>query len=407
WFKKLSENSWIRAAHIHSGQTNERVAESGGIAYGEFQKDYSDEDIAATALSLGHQLTRGLRLEEGLSYVFRDYLYQTARDIRINGGQYQVETLQPWTQLSWSSTSGQTTLAGGLHGLWWLQNQVRVEPRLSAVQRIDKQQTVSGSWGMHSQTPTWWQFDFENENNKLIRSKHTALRYAWRSANDTWRLSIEVFDQQISDAAAMQYSGGMVSSLNESEAPFPYYFNPKTSSEGRNNGAEFSAERHFNTGWFLLANVTFFHAETRVEGGDWLRARWDLGHILHLSGGKEWRRTAGDNRFKTFGCSGRISWSGGLRALPIDLAASQAAGATVYDASQGFSEQQPDFFRLDGRVYWRTSVGDRRNSTFAMDFQNMTLQENVAYRYYDAWTGQVETKLQLSLVPNLSWRLEF
>lgn len=59
--------------------------------------------------------------------------------------------------------------------------------------------------------------------------------------------------------------------------------------------------------------------------------------------------------------------------MPIDFAASQAANATVYDASQGFSEQLPDFFRLDGRVYWRTSVGDRRNSTFAMDFQNLTL----------------------------------
>ncbi len=406
WFKKLSENSWIRAAHIHSGQTNERVAESGGIAYGEFQKDYSDEDIAATALSLGHQLTPGLRLEEGLSYVFRDYLYQTARDIRINGDSYQVETLQPWTQLSWSSPSGQTTLTGGLHGLWWLQNQVRVEPRLSAVQRFGIHHTLSANWGLHSQTPFWWQWDYKYDN-RLIRSTQAALRYAWLSTDAGWRLGLEVFGQQIADAVALPYAGGRISSLNESEAPFPYYFGDRSPSEGRNYGAEVSSERRFSRGWFLLANATFFRAETRVEGGDWTGARWDLGRILHLGGGKEWRRTAGDERFKTFGCSGRISWSGGLRALPIDLAASQAAGATVYDASRGFSEQQPDFFRLDGRVYWRTSVGDRRNSTFAMDFQNMTLRENVAYRYYDAWTRQVETKLQLSLVPNLSWRLEF
>ncbi|HNM25198.1 MAG TPA: carboxypeptidase-like regulatory domain-containing protein, partial [Saprospiraceae bacterium] len=68
WYKKLSARGWIRAAHIHSGQTNERVAESGGVAFGEFQKDYSDEEIASTALSLGHQLTPGLRLEEGFDF---------------------------------------------------------------------------------------------------------------------------------------------------------------------------------------------------------------------------------------------------------------------------------------------------------------------------------------------------
>ena len=42
-----------------------------------------------------------------------------------------------------------------------------------------------------------------------------------------------------------------------------------------------------------------------------------------------------------------------------------------------------------------------------MDFQNVSIRKNVAYRYYDAYTGKVETKEQLGLVPNLSWRLEF
>ena len=406
WYKKLSTRSWIRAAHIHSGQINERVAESGGIAYGEFQKDYSDETIASTALSLGHQLSPTLRLEEGASYIFRDYQYRIARDIRINSDDYQVETLQPWAQLSWSSTSGQTTVTGGLHSVWWLQNEVHLEPRLSIVQRLDDQQTISGSWGLHSQTPAWWQWDFKYDN-ELIRSSHAALRYAWRSVDNTWRFGLEVFDQRISDAVALPYLGGRISSLNESEAPFPNYFGKKSRSEGHNYGLEISAERRYNKGWFLLVNGTFFSSKTRLEGGEWSDSRWSLGQIAHLSGGKEWHKTVGENKTKTFGCSGRLSWSGGQRALPIDFAASQAADATVYDASQGFSEQLPDFFRLDARVYWRTSVGDRRNSTFAMDFQNLTLQQNIAYYFYDAWTQKIETKYQLGLVPNLSWRLEF
>ncbi|MFN8302827.1 MAG: hypothetical protein U0U46_10060 [Saprospiraceae bacterium] len=42
-----------------------------------------------------------------------------------------------------------------------------------------------------------------------------------------------------------------------------------------------------------------------------------------------------------------------------------------------------------------------------MDFQNMTMQQNIAYYFYDSWTQKIETKHQLGLVPNLSWRLEF
>ncbi len=218
---------------------------------------------------------------------------------------------------------------------------------------------------------------------------------------------MEGFWQNISDAAALPYPGRRVSVLNESEAPFPYYFETKTKSEGRNYGLETSAERRFSRGWFVLANATFFRSETRLEGSAWENSRWDLRKIIHLSGGKEWQKTVGENRTKAFGCSGRLSWTGGQRAFPVDLAASEAAGTTLYDASNGFSQQLPDFFRLDGRVYWRNSVGNRRNSTFAMDFQNMTMQENVAYHYYDAWTRRVETKFQLGLIPNLSWRLEF
>lgn len=392
----------IKAAHAHSGQVNERVAESGGIAYGEFQKDYSNEEIASSTLALTHQIRPNLRLDEGLMYVFHNYQYTIARNIQSNGDLYQVETLQPWTQLSWTLPAGKTTFNLGLHGLWWLQYNMLVEPRLSIVQRFGAQQTLSASWGLHSQTPSWWQDD-----QKLLRASQAGLRYGWRSPDDRWRLALEGFWQTISDAAALRYPAGRVSVLNESEAPFPYFFEAKTNSEGRNYGLETSIERRFSQGWFLLANATFFQSQTRLEGGAWEDSRWDLRRIVHLSGGKEWQKSVGDDRTKAFGCSGRLSWTGGQRAFPIDLAASEAAAATVFDTGNGFTLQQPDFFRLDGRVYWRNSLGNRRNSTFAMDFQNITMQENVAYHYYDPWTKKAETKLQLGLVPNLSWRLEF
>jgi outer membrane receptor protein involved in Fe transport len=80
---------------------------------------------------------------------------------------------------------------------------------------------------------------------------------------------------------------------------------------------------------------------------------------------------------------------------------------TIYEYYSGFNQQAPDYFRADFRVYWRKNLGNRRNSTFALDIQNLTAQENVAYHFYDPYTNQIETKFQLTTIPNFSWRLEF
>jgi hypothetical protein len=70
-------------------------------------------------------------------------------------------------------------------------------------------------------------------------------------------------------------------------------------------------------------------------------------------------------------------------------------------------EQLPVFFRVDARFYWRRYFSDRRNSTLGFELQNATLRQNVAYRYLEIVNRQVETKYQLGLIPNISWRMEF
>jgi outer membrane receptor protein involved in Fe transport len=80
---------------------------------------------------------------------------------------------------------------------------------------------------------------------------------------------------------------------------------------------------------------------------------------------------------------------------------------TFADERNGYVYQSPDYFRLDLRVYWRKNLGNRRNSTFALDIQNLTGQQNFAYHYYDPYTQRLETKYQLGTIPNFSWRVEF
>jgi hypothetical protein len=110
---------------------------------------------------------------------------------------------------------------------------------------------------------------------------------------------------------------------------------------------------------------------------------------------------------RTIGLNTRMVWSGSVRDADIDLSASRDAFSTITDESPGFYHDYRDYFRVDLRVYWRNNLGNRRNSTFALDLQNLSNQLNLAYHYYDPYTDKIENKYQLGTIPNFSWKLEF
>jgi len=52
-------------------------------------------------------------------------------------------------------------------------------------------------------------------------------------------------------------------------------------------------------------------------------------------------------------------------------------------------------------------LGLLRTGLWALDLQNVTNTRNEAFRYFDARQGKVVTQLQLGLIPNISYRIEF
>ena len=92
--------------------------------------------------------------------------------------------------------------------------------------------------------------------------------------------------------------------------------------------------------------------------------------------------------------------------MPIDLDASREAQQTVFDTSNGFTEQQPDYFRTDLRVTFKR-FRPSYTSTFGIDIQNVTNQQNLAFRTYDFLQDEVVEKFQLGLIPLISYRIEF
>lgn len=400
----LGKNGWISLTLVASAQTNERTSTSETFEQYASSDDLQESKISSS-LTLSQRLYPQIRLLVG-AMLTRQYFRGESQEGAQQPGIVEHDFLaaQPWANFVWNSRNEKTVVQAGLHSMA-LSNKDRVtaEPRLTVTQQIAPTQRLSLSGGLYSQIAPLWLTD---ENLDLLRAWHAGLRHTW-AFRPEWAFRTEVFWQRQTDVGVDAGMANPFSLLNENDYRI---FSQKTfiyNGLGENRGIELTAERYLTDGWFALVNTSFFKSQYRGSDGAWRPSRWDARHIANLTAGKEWQRDKRPGHVRAFGLNGRLGWSGGLRAMPVDAAASAAAGTTVFDERAGFSIQQKDYFRLDLRVYWKRSLSNRRNSTFAMDFQNATMQENIAYQYWDPFTQKVETKYQLGLIPNISWRLEF
>lgn len=412
----LGRKAWWKVSAVGSSQNNERLAAGAGIR----EADDSEETRFGVATTFFYRLNDQNRLQAGLNAQAIDFDGQATRnEMQAFDGDLTAMLYQPWASWEWTGRQGKTSIRAGIHAAVFNirnepgANDAGVEPRLLITRRFENKSSLSLGWGLHSQlSPLWVYADrapqsntaYPNRGLGFTRSQQASLRYS-RQSGDFWLLKSEIFYQRLYDVPVSAVAGDAFSMLNVSE--IRSFDLLSAAGTGENKGVELSAERYLDRGWFLLTNATLFDARYRGSEGQWRSSRWNLRHIANLTAGKEWQRDRWPQRSRTFGVNGRVTWAGGQRAAPVDVAASAAAQTTVYDLSDGYSIRQQDFIRLDLRVYWRRNIGGRRNSIFAMDFQNVAIRKNTAYQYYDPYTGQVETKEQLGLVPNLSWRLEF
>lgn len=403
----LGKRTWLKTSVVASGQTNERRSTHTADLHFNSSDNLSENKISGTA-TLSHRLSEQWRLMAGVMLTRQDFQAESsANALPRETVEHEFTTTQPWAELNWRSRSERTSVQAGLHALVFphpdANTQSSMEPRLTLTQVLNNRHRLSLSAGRYSQIAPLWLLA---EDLGLQRAWQTSLRHTWQLPNE-WSLRSELYWQRSDQAGVDAGVRSAFSLVNQSD--YTIFLQKQVAYAGlsENRGLEVTGERYLSGGWFALANATLFDSRYQGSDGVWRSTRWDLGHLANLTLGREWLREKSATQTRSFGLNGRLVQSGGFRAMPIDAAASALASATVFDASNGFSEQQPGYFRLDLRVYWKRGFAGRRNSTFAMDFQNVTMQKNTAYRYFDPFTRKVETKHQLGLIPNLSWRVEF
>jgi len=365
-------------------------------------------------LKVGTYLTQ---LRDSATSLFRPI--EGGQDFQVlaaNGGNTLL--VQPYVNLRLNPFA-RLRLDIGLHSMYLaLNGSTSLEPRVTASIPLSNRQNLRIGYGLHSQLqlPAVYYMNtstsgieptLTNRDLDFTRAHHVSLDYNI-SLGKNLLLKLSPYYQYQFNAPVIQ-GDTTFSALNLIESFIDQPFAQQSlvnEGEGRNYGLEMSLERYLEKDYYFLLSGSLFESQYRSGGSEWLDTRFNTNYIFSATGGREWAFTTKKKKSKVWGVNLRGVYQGGFRAAPIDLAASEAAQRTIYDYSNGFSEQLPDYFRLDLRVTFRRDRA-KYTRTFGFDIQNITNTRNVAFRVYDPVVGEVVDRLQLGLIPLISYRLEF
>lgn len=328
----------------------------------------------------GSPTTGSVETNATLFQPYLNYQWQLGQRIHLHTGLHSsaLQTLEPRASLRWNLKPQQSfTIAYGLHSQLLRQG--------VGVSYVDP--STAGPIG----------------NKPLKKAHHYVLAYQQTFANRLV-LRTEAYYQSLFNVPVSANRRSSYSALNDTDLTFGET-NLSLTGKGRNAGVEFSAEQFLTNQYYYLIAASVYDSEYRGSDDIWRDTRYNGQYQLAATGGKEIQKFT-KNKNRVIGINLRGIWQGGFRDTPIDATASKLAGRTVYFQDQAFSIKLPDYYRLDLRLSFKKH---KPNYTriWAIDIQNLTSRQNVAFQYYDVQQAKIITKNQLGIIPILSYRVEF
>jgi hypothetical protein len=401
--QKLNPKSSLKLAMAFSEQQNDRTEKHRLLPLS--RVDMLDDKRFSANATITHNWSG--------SFIFTGGLQVTDQQLRLNSPEYWDKPaipyllFQPWIQVRKSFFRDRLVAQAGLHGFMIPSTKLdRLTPRAWIYWRPSEKHRFCLSGGFQNSVE---HLLLENATQNPAGALSFEAKYSL-SPNPAWKLSVEYFYQFL-DGLAYNFpeQAGFNYSIMQLNTNYDTYVRELSDiGQSKNMGIECSIQRKLTHNWFCNLNATLYKSSTENLHIVSNRTRWDLGKIVNLTMGREWRFSRNNyQKTRTLGINGRFVWSGGQLERSIDLKRSQEALSTVYISTSGYQNALPDYYRADLRIYWKRDIAYKRNSILALDIQNLTGRLNSAYTYYDPFTQQVEVKKQLGLIPNLSWRIVF
>ena len=417
----LSSNSYLQSAMVLSGNDH-------GYQQIKLEKDYVPnmdykESSVNKKLTLSSVLNHKFNARHSIraGAYFNKYFY-TLRQRDFNEETHVMEeqlnargdatTIQLFSQWNYRVTE-KLTLNTGLHYLHLIDNNTSsLEPRASLKYELNERQSLSFGYGKHGQIQPIGIYEAQvqgadgsfykpNQDLKLTKADHYVLAYD-RALTKYMHIKAETYYQHLYNIPVKNDPTSALAVTNNEDG---YITDPLVNQGvGRNYGLELTLEQFTHNDLYFLLSTSLYESKYKALDDVWRNTRYNGNYAVSLTAGKEFHSNGPKNR--TYGINLRTISSGGLRTTPIDVAKSMATGNTRYIESLAYTSQLPGYFRTDIRFSMKRNYS-KVTTTLALDIQNVTNHQNLGGQYFDAQTGQVKKWYQLSLLPVLSYKIEF
>lgn len=294
----------------------------------------------------------------------------------------------------------------GAHAQYYaLNEQAVIEPRLGLQYMISGNQSLSFGYGIHNQIQSAYtsyvqtktgnnQYALTNTDLKFTTSQHTVVTYDW-NITEKLRLKAEGYFQRLSNVP-VERTPSSFSSINTGSSFAPVDRDSLVNNgSGTNYGIELTLERFFSKGFYFLITSSLF--ESKYEGSDKIERNtaYNTRYVVNGLFGKEFQLGSKQHYLSI---NLKVTTIGGKYLTPIDFAASQQYGRTIYTENEAYTEKQDAYFRTDLKIAYRKEY-KKSTLEIALDLQNVTNNENIFSQSYNSRTNTIVTQYQQGFFP--------
>ncbi|MEP7265383.1 MAG: TonB-dependent receptor [Bacteroidota bacterium] len=384
------------------------------------QKYDQTKYIVSTVLNYKHNARLSIRsgaitgrTDYNIKYrIYNDEEKRLVTDINSDGNLY---TLQLFTQANYYLTD-KLSVNGGIHYFHlFLNNSKSVEPRASLNYEMNEKNSISFGYGLHSQllplgvyfartTKDDGNTDTPNKDLDFSKAHHFVLSYD-HALTPFMHAKVETYYQSLYNIPVRADINNSFSIINEDDGEIT---DPLVNDgTGHNVGVDLTIEQFMRKDLYFLLSGSLY--DSKYEGSDGVEhnTRYNGNFALTFTAGKE-IKTGDGFKNRIIGLNIKTIYRGGFRDTPVNLEASQqtTSNETKYFEDKAFTEKYPAYFRTDIRVSMKRNRL-KATHTLALDIQNVSNRKNIYGKFYDANSGSIKTYYQLSLLPILSYKIEF
>ncbi len=286
------------------------------------------------------------------------------------------------------------------------------EPRLGLKYEFNKKQALSFGAGLHSQVqPLYIYFSSSNLGNGITKETnrnldftkafHAVVAYDVNLFNSV-RVKTEVYYQYLYQIPVRIRKDYFSAANIGADFTSPNVDSLQSAGTGENYGIELTLEKFYSKGYYFLATGSFFNSKYKGSDGVTRNTAFNSNYVVNLLAGKEFKI----KEKHIFALDMKLTYTGGKRYVPINLATSIATNSEVLNTAIAYNPQYDPYFRIDLKPSYKLNT-KKFTHEISVDVQNITRHNNIFQQQYDLNTQTIKTDYQLKFFVIPQYRLTF